>query len=75
MTIHDLIDQFTIQGGFCIKRYDYENDDMVILAEGHDFECEYYDIAENILDSEITYMYAVDGVLNIELSDHLKSGF
>ena len=67
MTINDLIEQLEIQGGFCIKRYDYENDDIVILAEGHDFECEYYDIEEGIMDSRITYMYAVDGVLNIEV--------
>lgn len=67
MTIQDLIEQFEIQGGFCIKRYDYEKDDIIILAEGHDFECEYYDIAVDIMDSRITYMYAVDGCLNIEV--------
>lgn len=68
MTIQDLIDQFEIQGAYCIKRYDDEKEDCVILADGHDFECEHYDIADEILNSEITYMYAVDGVLNIELS-------
>ena len=67
MTINNLIEQLGIQGGFCIKRYDYENDDIIVLAEGHDFECEYYNIAEDVLDSRITYMYAVDGVFDIEV--------
>lgn len=67
MTIQDLIDQFEIQGAFCIKEYDWEKEDVIILAEGHDFECEYYDIDDGILNSRINYMYAVDGVLNIEV--------
>lgn len=67
MTIQDLIDQFEIQGAYCIKEYDWEKEDCVVLAEGHDFECEYYDIDESYLNSHIQYMYAVDGVLNIEV--------
>ena len=67
MTIQELIDQFEIQGAFCIKEYDWEKEDSIILAEGHDFECEYYDIDDGILNSRINYMYAVDGVLNIEV--------
>lgn len=67
MTIRDLIDQFNIQGGYCIKEYDLEIEDCVVLAEGHDFECEWWKIDEGILNSGITYMYAVDGILNIEV--------
>lgn len=67
MTIRDLIDQFEIQGAYCIKEYDWEKEDCIVLAEGHDFECERSDIDEVILNSNISYMYAVDGVLNIEV--------
>ena len=67
MTIQDLIDQFEIQGAFRIKEWDWEKEDYIILAEGHDFECEKWDINDDILNSKIGYMYAVDGVLNIEV--------
>ena len=67
MTIQDLIDQFEIQGAYCIKRYDSEKEDCAVLAEGHDFECEHWEIDDGILNSKISYMYPVDGVLNIEL--------
>ena len=65
MTIRDLIDQFEIQGGYCIKKYDYEEEDYIIFAKGHDFECERH--KEQDLNRNITYMYAVNGVLNIEV--------
>lgn len=67
MTIQDMINQFDIQGAYCIKMYDYSIDTIVVLAEGHDFDCEYYDINDECLNMNITYMYAVDGVLNIEV--------
>lgn len=67
MTIRDLIDQFNIQGAYCIKEYDWEQEDCIVLAEGHDFECEYHKIDEQYLNCNISYMYAVDGVLNIEV--------
>ena len=68
MCIRDLIDQFEIQGAYCIKEWEWEAEDYTILAEGHDFECDKWDIDEDILDkSKIAYMYAVDGVLNIEV--------
>ena len=67
MTIQDLIDQFEIQGGYCIKEYDWEKEDCIVLAEGHDFECEKWKIDEQYLNSHIQYMYAVDGILNIEV--------
>lgn len=40
---------------------------VLFLQRGHDFECEKWDINEGILNSKIGYMYAVDGVLNIEV--------
>ena len=67
MSIKDLIDQFEIQGAFCIKEWDYEKEYCIILAEGRDFECDKYDIDDAILNRNITYMYAVDGVLNFEV--------
>lgn len=67
MSINELNDHFEIQGAFIIKKWDNENEDCIILASGNDFECDRWDIAEDILDGKIAYMYAVDGVLNIEL--------
>lgn len=67
MTIQDLIDQFEIQGAYRIKILDWKAEDYIILAEGHDFECESGNIEEQYLNCNITYMYAVDGVLNIEV--------
>lgn len=67
MTIRELTDQFEIQGAFCIKEWDWEKEDYIILADGHDFECDYYDISDDIMESKVAYMYAVDGVLNIEV--------
>ena len=66
MTIQDLIDQFEIQGKYCIKTID-DDYDCDILAIGNDFECGKWDIDENILERKITYMYAADGCLNIEV--------
>ena len=68
MNIRDLMDQFEIQGKFEIKTYDDDYDDVITLAKGNDFECERHKIRESILDAEIIYMYAVDGVLIIEVS-------
>lgn len=67
MTIRDLIDSLTIQGAFRVYWWDYENNDAVILAEGHDFESDNYNIKPRILGKRIAYMYAVDGVQNIEI--------
>ena len=67
MTIQDLIDQFNIQGAFCIKRWEDDWNDYAKFAEGHDFESEHCKLNEYCLGSKISYMYAVDGVLNIEL--------
>lgn len=67
MTIQDLIDQFTIQGGYIVKMWDDETEDSVTLVEGNDFEYEHYKIRNKYLNMRITYMYAIDGVLNIEV--------
>lgn len=67
MSIQDLIDQFEIQGRYIIKTWEEEVCDCVTLARGYDFECEKYDIDEKIRDRKITYMYAIDDALNIEV--------
>lgn len=67
MTIQDLIDQFEIQGAYCIKEWDDEICDCGVLAIGKDFEYEKWNIDDDILNRKISYMYAIDGVLNIEL--------
>lgn len=67
MCIQELIDQFTIQGMYCIKTYDNDMEECVILAEGNDFEWEQCNIREDYLNSDIIYMYVEDGVLNIEV--------
>lgn len=67
MTIQDLINQFEIQGAYCIKMWDDDIDDYEVFSIGKDFECDKWNIGENILNSKISYMYAIDGVLNIEV--------
>lgn len=67
MSIQELIEQFEIQGAFCIKRWMEDCNDYKKLAEGYDFEYERWEIDEECLYSKIVYMYAVDGVLNIEV--------
>lgn len=68
MSIQDLIDQFEIEGKFQIKTFKNYGCDEVVLAEGEEFRYDRYDVSEDILEMEITYMYAdSDGVLNIEV--------
>ena len=67
MTIQDLIDQFEIQGIYTIKAWDDSVDDCIILNEGNDFELDKWNINEEILDKKVTYMYAIDSVLYIEV--------
>ena len=67
MCIRELIEQFEIQGRFCIKTWDDEACDCIVLVKGHDFECDRYDISDDIMESKITYMYALGDVLNIEI--------
>lgn len=67
MCIRELNDQFEIQGAFHIKMWDDAICDCVTLAKGSDFECDRWDINDEIFERKIAYMYAVDGVLNIEV--------
>jgi hypothetical protein len=67
LSIQDLIDQFTIQGGYEVKCWDEDIQDTVTFAQGTDFECEVYTLSENLRSKPIRYMYAIDGVLNIEI--------
>ena len=67
MTIQELIEQFEIQGAFCIKTWDYEDEDYKIFAEGKDFEYEKWNLKDDYLNTKISYIYAVGGVLHIEL--------
>ena len=66
MTIRDLIEQFQIEGGYCIKKWVDEWNDYARFAEGTDFFCGDSKI-KKCLDFKIAYMYAIDGVLNIEV--------
>lgn len=67
MTINEMMGQFVIQGAFCIRHWNWEEEDYTTLAHGDDFDCDNYDISDDILDRRITYMYVVDGVLNFEV--------
>lgn len=67
MNIQDLINFFDLQGMYHIKTWDYKNDDSITLAKGEDLELEKWDISEEVLNRDITYMYAIDGVLHIEV--------
>ena len=67
MCIRELIEQFEIQGMFHIKVWNDDISDYETLAEGNEFEWDRWGINEEVLERKITYMYAVDGVLNIEV--------
>ena len=70
MCIRELNDQFEIQGAFCIRVWYDEDFDYITLAKGSDFEIDRWDISDEIMECKIAYMYAVDGVLNIELENY-----
>ena len=65
MTIRDMIDQFAIQGPYCIKTL--VDDDIQTLVDGTDFECEFNQIDDIYFDMEITYIYVANNMLNIEI--------
>lgn len=67
MTIQDMINQLTIQGAYCIKQWHEEDNDCVVLEEGQDFECEWYNFNDMVMNTKVGYMYVVDNVLMIEL--------
>ena len=67
MCIREMNDQFEIQGAYHIKKWNDTICDCVTVAKGSDFECDRWDIDDDIMESKIAYMYAIDGVLNIEV--------
>lgn len=67
MCIRELYEQFEIQGAFHIKVWKDEVDDYETLASGKDFEYDRWKIDEDILERKIAYIYAIDGILNIEV--------
>lgn len=67
MSIRELNDQFEIQGAFHIKVWNDDIWDYETLIKGTDFEIDRWEIDEDILERKITYMYAVDGILIIEV--------
>lgn len=67
MCIRELDEQFEIQGAFHIRVWNDDIGDYETLARGSDFEYDRWDIEDDIFEQKIAYMYAVDGVLNIEL--------
>lgn len=69
MNIRELIEKFEIQGNYKIKAWNDDIEDYVTLADGVDFEYEYHEIKEEYLERKITYMYAIGGVLIIEVED------
>ena len=69
MSIRDMVDQFEIQGCFCIKSWNDGLNDCKILACGHDFEFDKRHIKAAVLDAEIVYMYVANNCLNIEIEE------
>lgn len=67
MTLYDLLQTCNIQGSYIIKAWDDRKDDYIVLQCGTDAEIELYNLSAYITDCRINYIYAVDGVLNIEL--------
>ena len=60
MSIRDLLDQgIRIQGAYQIKVYDDVCETYDILVEGDEFEEMDHSDIEDVLDMEITYMYAM----------------
>ena len=67
MCVIDLMEQFEIQGMYHIKRWDDEEKTYITLVKGECFEFDGKEIKEKCSNTRITYMYAVDGILNIEV--------
>ena len=67
LTIRDLTEEFEMQGAYHIATYDSKTDKRIILAEG--YEVAFSNIKDKYLDAEITYMYAEDNVLVIEINN------
>lgn len=66
LTIQDLLDRFEIQGAYKVVAYNGETDEATIVAEG--YELKSFEIEDRYADAEISYMYAEDNVLVIEIN-------
>lgn len=66
LTIRDLIEQFEMQGAYKVVAYNGETDGATIVAEG--YELKSFKIEDKYADAEISYMYAEDNVLVIEIN-------
>lgn len=62
MTLRDITDAMTVQGNLTVKQWNEEKETYNILAE-----TDIVIIPENVLDMEITYMYAIDNGLIVEV--------
>lgn len=67
LTIQDLLDYFEIQGAYKVMAHNEETDEMMVVAEG--YELKSFKIEDKYADAEITYMYAEDNVLVIEINN------
>jgi len=57
MTLRDITDTITLQGNVTVKQWDEEKETYNILTETDSAI-----FNGRVLDKEITYMYAIDGV-------------
>ena len=71
MILSDILCGTTIQGAYCIKSWSDSNNDYTILAKGTDFESDTWGFEEDILSADIGYIYAIDGILNIEVYEEV----
>lgn len=66
LTIQDLLDHFELQGVYKVVAYNGETDEATVVAEG--YELKSFEIKDKYTDAEISYMYAEDNVLVIEIN-------
>lgn len=64
MSIQDMLNQFEIQGDYCIKFWSEEIGEIVLFKGCDLMEC---DLDDETLNAEILYLYAENGMLNIEI--------
>lgn len=57
MTLQDLLDQVTIQGGAIVKRFLDDGETEIVLLETADFEVDKRKLSEDDLNREIKYIY------------------
>lgn len=57
MTLQDLMDQVTIQGGVIVKRFLDDGETEIVILETADFEVDKRKLSEDDLNREIKYIY------------------